>query len=250
MRWWHHTDLYQTVYRTLGLEDSLAFGLPSRPGLVACICIERRRLFSDRDRALTDMVRPYVAQLYRNAEMFSLLGSSAGDGATQAMVLDHTGRPVLASEEARDLIATYFPARVDEPGVFPPPLSSWLRVQLARFSPDHEVPPPPAPLTINRDDGATLNLRLIPGARTGEQAVLLLHERQPPSQVIQPALGLSDREKQVLLLSRQGLRNADIAERLQISRRTVEKHFDNIYCKLGVENRTAALARAFGHIDG
>jgi len=245
MRRWHHTALYQTVYRTLGLEDSLAFGLPSRPGLVACICIERHGLFSDHDRALLEMVRPYVAQLYRNAEAYSLLGAPAGDNKAQSMLLDHSGRPLLAPEEAWDVIFRYFPAPVDEEAVFPPPLSGWLQLQLARSSPKSDIPDPPMPLIVSGEGGGTLTLRLIPGAKTGEQALLLLQERRPASDAIVPEFGLSEREKEVLLLARQGLRNADIADRLNISRRTVEKHFDNVYYKLGVENRTAAIAHAF-----
>jgi DNA-binding NarL/FixJ family response regulator len=44
---------------------------------------------------------------------------------------------------------------------------------------------------------------------------------------------------------RKGLSSAEIAETLVVSRRTVEKHLENVYCKLGVDNRTAAVAAAF-----
>lgn len=55
---------------------------------------------------------------------------------------------------------------------------------------------------------------------------------------------LTPREAEILELVAAGLTNAAIAERLWISPGTVKKHLDNVYAKLGVANRTAAVARA------
>lgn len=54
---------------------------------------------------------------------------------------------------------------------------------------------------------------------------------------------LTRREREVLGLVREGLRNKDIAKRLFISLSTVKRHIANIYAKLGVTHRTAAVAR-------
>jgi DNA-binding CsgD family transcriptional regulator len=43
-----------------------------------------------------------------------------------------------------------------------------------------------------------------------------------------------------LELVAEGRTNAEIAERLWVSRGTVRKHLDNVYAKLGVHTRTAA----------
>jgi DNA-binding CsgD family transcriptional regulator len=53
---------------------------------------------------------------------------------------------------------------------------------------------------------------------------------------------LTTREGEVLELVAAGLTNAAIAERLWISPGTVKKHLDNVYAKLGVRNRAAAVA--------
>lgn len=54
---------------------------------------------------------------------------------------------------------------------------------------------------------------------------------------------LSQREQEVLQLVAEGLTNQQIADRLVISIRTVKKHVENIHGKLGVQNRTQAVAR-------
>lgn len=77
------------------------------------------------------------------------------------------------------------------------------------------------------------------------------------SSVLQPALmaallakrsgsatTLTDRETAVLRLLAEGMHNKQIASRLGISVRTVERHCDKIYGKLDVTSRTEAVVRA------
>ena len=60
----------------------------------------------------------------------------------------------------------------------------------------------------------------------------------PPSA---PGAALTEREHQVLRLLAQDLSNPQIAERLVVSRRTVDAHLRSIYDKLGVKSRDAAI---------
>lgn len=56
--------------------------------------------------------------------------------------------------------------------------------------------------------------------------------------------GLTARELEVLQLLHEGLRNADIAERLVVSEKTVDHHVSAVLRKLGVRSRSAAAAKA------
>ena len=59
-----------------------------------------------------------------------------------------------------------------------------------------------------------------------------------------PGEDLTERERDVLKLLIKGLSNAEIAEQLIISTSTVKYHIGNIYSKLGVDSRVAAVSLA------
>jgi len=68
-----------------------------------------------------------------------------------------------------------------------------------------------------------------------------LEMQSPEPDLVEP---LSERELEVLALIARGLTNREIASRLFLSLNTVKAHTRNIYGKLGVHNRTKAVARA------
>ncbi len=74
--------------------------------------------------------------------------------------------------------------------------------------------------------------RLTATDQSEEQNMLRLH------------FGLTNREGDVLLWIARGKTNRDIGTILNLSARTVNKHLEQIYIKLGVENRAAAAVKA------
>ena len=58
---------------------------------------------------------------------------------------------------------------------------------------------------------------------------------------------LTSRQAEVLSLASNGLTSPEIAEQIGVSATTVRTHFDNIYCRLGVSDRCAAVATALRH---
>ena len=66
----------------------------------------------------------------------------------------------------------------------------------------------------------------------------LVASARPPAST---PMGLTDREQAVLDLLALGLQNKQIATRLAVSTRTVERHCDKIYAKFAVHSRTEAV---------
>ncbi|MBI1839859.1 MAG: response regulator transcription factor [Verrucomicrobia bacterium] len=58
------------------------------------------------------------------------------------------------------------------------------------------------------------------------------------------SLGLTPREAEVLFWAAQGKTNPEIAMIVSVTRATVKKHLENVYQKLGAENRAMASLRA------
>jgi DNA-binding CsgD family transcriptional regulator len=67
----------------------------------------------------------------------------------------------------------------------------------------------------------------------------------PTTSTVTYPSGLTAREVEVLGLVAQGLTDAQIAEQLIISPRTVNSHLTSIYSKIQVSSRTAASRYAF-----
>ena len=62
---------------------------------------------------------------------------------------------------------------------------------------------------------------------------------------------LTPREREILAWVARGKTNGEIAGILYVAPGTVRKHLDNVFGKLGVGNRAAAVARAFpGSVSG
>jgi pimeloyl-ACP methyl ester carboxylesterase/DNA-binding CsgD family transcriptional regulator len=128
----------------------------------------------------------------------------------------------------------------------------------------------PALVLHARDDRAVpyeegrLLASLLPDARfvTLESENHILQEREPaweaflahvrgflgdddgPRTVAGDLSDLSDREREVLELVAAGMSNEQIAERLFLSSRTVERHLSNVYAKLRLSGKSARAAAA------
>lgn len=87
-----------------------------------------------------------------------------------------------------------------------------------------------------------------PNVRLGVRAILeFLSEAGLPSAAdctAPPAPPLTERQLEILRLIIQGSTNREVATKLFVSERTVERHLGDIYSRLGVRNRSEAIAQA------
>ncbi|MBN7805780.1 response regulator [Agrobacterium rosae] len=102
-----------------------------------------------------------------------------------------------------------------------------------------------APLTIQQADRATLQLTFL-GAMGPDEHLFRLTAASDKSAdaMLRQHFSLTIRESEVLLWIAKGKSNRDIGDILGLSARTVNKHLEQIYVKLGVENRASAAVKA------
>jgi DNA-binding CsgD family transcriptional regulator len=234
----HRTDLYHHVYRVIGLEYQLGMQLPpvrrrlGRPTEIVGVSLCRgRRDFSDGEQQLLDHLRPLLAAtLERLHELALLRAVAAGVGGEASVLLvDADGSLVWAGPSADGL---------------PLVIGESIPAELRRLLVSEE----PASATV-RIDGKPMIARVIHDAYPALDAIYISPLPRPPGAEQLRGLGLTTRQSEVLALACDGLTSAQIAQRLTLSRRTVEHHFEAIYMRLGVGNRAQAVAAATGAVS-
>ncbi|RJF67443.1 response regulator [Rhodopseudomonas palustris] len=157
------------------------------------------------------------------------------------LAVDRVGKVLWATPQAQKLLAA---GDASEDGVrldLPKPWLDWLEQVHSGLAQAKA----PIKASLLRND----ELRLQYMGKLGPDEFLLRLARE--SSVESPKefaaeFGLTSRESEVLAWLSKGKTNRDIAQILGLSPRTVDKHLEQIYAKLGVENRTAAAAIATG----
>jgi DNA-binding NarL/FixJ family response regulator len=155
------------------------------------------------------------------------------------LAVNRQGKIMWATPQAQKLLSDNLGA--GDELVLPPPMLHWLeQAQKGRAGSK-------TPAMASFPDNVELRLQYMGKLSPNEFLLRLAKEASANAPAeFSSELGLTTREGEVLSWLSKGKTNRDIAQILGLSPRTVDKHLEQIYAKLGVENRTAAAAIATG----
>jgi len=176
-----------------------------------------------------------VATHIRNARMMAQARHAIDAVSHAAISVNADGTSLWQTRQAAEWLQTYFPSDSLPTGQLPIKVAEWLKAELAKEG-DH------LPLHA-KSAGLELHLTI---ARRQRELLILLEEKSEEGTGSLDQYQLTPREIDVLLWVAKGKTNRDIAEILGMSPRTVNKHLEHIYVKLGVETRSAAAALVAG----
>jgi len=155
------------------------------------------------------------------------------------LAVNGVGKIMWATPQAQKLLSDALSAESDDDVVLPDPIPQWL--DQARKGKAGSKAAIMTALPGNEQ------VRLQYMGKLGANEFLLRLAKDSGTETpaeFSSELGLTTREGEVLSWLAKGKTNRDIAQILGLSPRTVDKHLEQIYSKLGVENRTAAAAIA------
>ena len=249
----HRLRIYNENYRRTGVEYQMTFMVkslqrPSAPTIAIALDRGQRETdFSEHDRFMLNLLRPHVMTAYANAETVNALrrmappaGGAPETRRREIIVVRPSGRHLI-SPRAAYWIGHYFGSETRHVEALPSEIEGWVRRQAVRVGRGKTLAEPPAPLVVEGEE-TRLTVRLVPDSPN--DLLILEEERTKVDYAAFRRLGLTPREAEVLHWVGEGKTNPEIGTILRARPRTVAKHLEKIFGKLGVETRGAAAARA------
>lgn len=258
LRAFRSSPVFADYYGHIGINHVMALPLRIDEFTVVSVVFNRSGAnFDDADRAVIDVLRPPLTALYRSTlageearlGQASLHGIAARAGWYSARVTSD-GRLSNVSASTGHLLRHFFgDAPAGARGQAPAALRRWLRRRSVNWGLDWLDPGAGAPYVSAR--GAwKLTVHFIADPLTPERGTLQMRrERTTLTPDELAGLPLTARERDVLAILAAGKTNEEIAVVLAISPRTVQKHLEHVFDKLGVETRMAAALCAMTAAD-
>jgi len=257
MNTFRNSALHADYYRRIGINYVMALPLRIDNANVISVVFNRSHAdFRDSERAVLDAVRHPLAAIYRKLLVCEEAGIGlqriselAADGGWQMVRVTMRGRILDAAPAALRLLSRFFPEHSSgSQADLPAALSAWFARSrnwgLERPAINHGQH-----FSLSRL-GSKLTVHFVPDPDSATAGFLLMKGDRLDLRAIHLAqLPLTEREREVLILVAAGKTNGEIATVLAISARTVQKHLEHIFQKLGVETRTAAAVCALAAAD-
>ncbi len=234
-------ELFNEYYRLSPFNRQMGLALPVASDLtIACTMHHWGKDYTERDRLIFTLIAPFLLNCINNSFAFERLNSAIEAHSTGIIAVDTNGKTQYVNELARGLLEKYFAGEKSAGNSLPENLWNWTKRQDLGNKKEFELPL--SPFKVENAVGE-LTVRLISNNALHEKT-LLLEEKKLLSPKILEQLSLTRREAEILFWIAQGKTDGEIGTLLYTSPRTVHKHTEHIYVKLGVETRTAAMLRA------
>jgi DNA-binding CsgD family transcriptional regulator len=271
------SGVYEQFLHPLGMEDQfvIVLAVPGntaiqgrlqqpQPKLISISLCRSDRSFSERDRMVLNLLYPHLLQAYQNAAALT-------QSQQELTALRHTieqlgliglgedGQVRWLTDRAWALLKHYDLTSSHQKGRISDTLQRWIKHQITLRATTSKMLQPCLPLYVEQSD-RRLVVRLVDrtiaplsdglaqskSALLDEPYLLIVDEEAlvPFSAQSLEALGLTQREAEVLYWLIQDKQNSEIAGILGIQAGTLKKHLEHIYTKLGVQTRAAAILQA------
>ncbi len=238
------TPVYQEYYRRIGIKHQMVFSVSGGGETKIGLAFNRRlQDFSERDRSVLAFLSPHITQAFHNARIagemavnLERIGQGLGEINRAVVLVEADGRIRWSSPVAREWLAELFPEECAAMARLPGSVRRRLN-ELTR--PGADVSRAFCQMQFTAASGHRL-VAYCGRAGAGMFIIAMTRERPQIEAGAASSFGLTPREAEILFWISEAKANPEIAAILGISPRTVHKHVENLFAKLGVNSRFEA----------
>jgi DNA-binding CsgD family transcriptional regulator len=231
----HRLELYQDVYRHLGVEYQIAATIKLEPDHVTAFALSRQsRDYTERDRSILNLLRPHLVVAFNNLALSGHFQTALKDHSlalsrlsSATLIVNPHGRILYHAGPGLSWIGA------TSPGILPDGIGAWLKkCALDSSDPTLRLVTHAGEIEIQAMQTTSAHRILL---------VLTLRSDAAPKRTAK-TFGLTSRENEVSHWICEGKTNAEIAAILGVSPRTVHKHVEHIFDKTSAGSRLALTA--------
>lgn len=201
-------------------------------------------------RGFSEGAIDYIVKPFRNEEVLARVGAHVARGrlmqraeqvlsesGLSALAIDPRGAITWINDSAAELLSIF--VEFSQTRVLPPALVDLALTHAVQIENSN----------TSKFDFKNLSIKITPCFDRSEYLLLLQKTGEDWNlDTLRNDLGLTGREAEILMWISRGKTNRDIGQILDSSPRTVNKHLEHIFEKLGVTTRSAAVTKALQRV--